>query len=371
MKRNQLQCLQTILDHADSRGLLDVALNTANSKGSTPLHCAWHKFQLEHVKMLIQKGADGFATTHRGKYLPSHNALLWLHRECVTQGNRTHHKTVHNCTDEDRTKCYEAMCDPTMQCAGPKPCANPEKHWRLLEHNGYDCARDEEKSLKTFSLFVEDELVLKCHQRHRIGSLVDFPCPEAKELEGGYFDRIHKLLAKLTTWSADATAAAEFGCEVIERIDTPLKYVLPAGFRAITVPGLGFPTLSELCAQRGMELCSKPWKNNSEKPYKSKQNFCLVPEYTLQRGNYKCKDETWSHLTCHVFWLEGPISQYRFLEVGRGVGAYKVDQKRSGEDEIQSLHNAIGDYDFQDEVDECEPAAKKPRHNADETAHAL
>jgi hypothetical protein len=90
--------------------------------------------------------------------------------------------------------------------------------------------------------------------------------------------------------------------------------------------------------------------------YKSKQNFIGIPDYTLQRSSYKCKDEAYSHLTCHVFWLERS-SQIRFLEVGRGVGAYKADQKRSGE-QLAELLGGLDDLD--------EPAAKKPRHNADE-----
>ena len=70
VKTNQTQCLSTILSHAGSRGVLDAAVNTANNKGSTPLHCAWHKFQLDHVKLLIQNGADSKLTTHRKQKRP-------------------------------------------------------------------------------------------------------------------------------------------------------------------------------------------------------------------------------------------------------------------------------------------------------------
>jgi len=58
------------------------AVNESNSRGSTALHQAWHKLNTNHVKILMEHGANIFKRTTNGRYFPAHNALEWLHRGC-------------------------------------------------------------------------------------------------------------------------------------------------------------------------------------------------------------------------------------------------------------------------------------------------
>ena len=117
-------------------------LQASKKNGSTPLHAAWHKLHTGHVQLLLTARADPTVRT-TGGYLPHHNAIVWLHRNCpakttpdAIEALSTRGAGVHNCTEFERVECYRALADSRDDVTDNGDIQLSQ--WRIVDHNIYD-----------------------------------------------------------------------------------------------------------------------------------------------------------------------------------------------------------------------------------------
>ena len=208
---------------------------------------------MSHVKLLQQHGADHARRTHNGQYLPFYNAIIWLHRDCKWEKDKT---VTHHCTQPDRIKCYAKIREHVATQLLEERVQKP--HWRVWKLHVYDRGFDDAEVCPIFhpesvlddvsiSMAIEIE-----RERREMQTLLQFGRPETKD---NYFQGIHNLLTKADMLQRSAAPAgytlgpAGYTLHVVSSLGGTPKHMLWDGFRALAIPSLKIPTLPELFNQ--------------------------------------------------------------------------------------------------------------------------